>query len=73
TIFICLGSFISFISSSIYVGLLVLHTIECWQLSSGIPISTLSLPKTTTIMTYVKKTTTDSQDLLSSIELDRKL
>ncbi|CAF2720345.1 unnamed protein product [Rotaria sp. Silwood2] len=30
-IFICMSSFISFISSSIYIGLLIIHTLEYWQ------------------------------------------
>ncbi|CAF0738035.1 unnamed protein product [Didymodactylos carnosus] len=52
TVLICLGSFISFISSSVYIGLLVLHTIECWQLSSIIPTPTPTLsPKITTTTT----------------------
>jgi len=35
TILVCFGSFICFLSSSVYIGLLIVHTIEYWQTASS--------------------------------------
>ncbi|CAF1007211.1 unnamed protein product [Adineta ricciae] len=49
-IFICMSSLISFISSSVYIGLLIIHTLEYWQMISS---SRLKSFRTTTASTTI--------------------
>ncbi|CAF0786383.1 unnamed protein product [Adineta ricciae] len=49
-IFICISSMMSFFASSIYVGLLIVHTLEYWQTISSTRYRTTLASSTTTTM-----------------------
>ncbi|UJR25610.1 hypothetical protein I4U23_006962 [Adineta vaga] len=52
-IFICMSSLISFISSSVYIGLLIIHTLEYWQTISSSRLKSFHIATTPTIQLLV--------------------